>query len=279
MAVAPIAHEGAEALLEARRAEHDALLERARALLEADDRVAAAWLFGSRGRGDADALSDIDLVVVAHDAHLEAFKEERRELVSRLGAPLLIQDLPRNAPPGGAYLLVLYSGETGPLHVDWYWRGRSGAAVPHDARLVLERPSVSIPRQAPPAAASEHDRAVQTARDVIFFWAMAPIAAKYLARRQPLAAFDMMRMVANALERTRRAVDPGAAGGADERLRGLLTADGGLQLIALRRLCEEMRALSPRIGPLPPAAGSLALEAPQHVLRLIDLAESLVVGG
>src|SRR5829696_2689027 len=104
-------HAEAEALLEPRRAEHDALLEQALALLEADDRVAAAWLFGSRGRGDADALSDIDLVVVAHDAHLEALKEERRELVARLGAPLLIQDLPRNAPPGGAYLLVLYPGE------------------------------------------------------------------------------------------------------------------------------------------------------------------------
>lgn len=277
-----MAHEGAEVLLEARRAEHEAILERALDLLGADDRVAAAWLFGSRGRGEADALSDIDLVVVAHDAYLEALKEERRELVARLGAPLLVQDLPRNAPPGGAYLLVLYLGETGPLHVDWYWRGLSGAAVPHDARLVIERPCVLIPRQAPAAAASEYDRAVQTARDVIFFWAMAPIAAKYIARRRPLEAFDMLRMVANALERTRRAVDPGAAGaagGADERLRRLLTADGGLHVSELRRLCQEMKALSPRIGPLHPAAGSLAPDAPAHVLRLIDLVESLAASG
>ncbi len=284
MAVAQTTHGGAQTLLAARRAEHDALLERAIALLEPDERVAGAWLFGSRGRGDADALSDVDLVVVAHDEHLEALKEERRELVSRLGAPLLIQDLPRNAPPGGAYLLVLYPGQTGPLHADWYWRGLSGATVPHDARLVLERPSVAIARQAAPAAPAKHDRALQTSRDVIFFWAMAPIAAKYIARRKPVKAVEMLVMVASALDRTRRAVGAdaegaagaaGAAGGRDVRLQGLVTADRGRQVLELRRLCEEMRALSRRIGPLHPAAGSLAPDAPEHVLRLVDQAERL----
>jgi predicted nucleotidyltransferase len=35
------------------------------ARLAADRRVAAVWLFGSRARGEADALSDVDLAVLA----------------------------------------------------------------------------------------------------------------------------------------------------------------------------------------------------------------------
>ena len=55
-------------LLQARHGEHEALLHRAVALLQADTRVVAAWLFGSRGRDTADALSDTDLWVVVTDA-------------------------------------------------------------------------------------------------------------------------------------------------------------------------------------------------------------------
>jgi predicted nucleotidyltransferase len=244
-------------------------------MLEADARVAAAWLVGSRGRGDADALSDIDLVVVAHDAYLAELVSERRELVARLSPPLLIQDLPRNAPPGGAYLLVLYAGETGPLHVDWYWRAISGATLPYDARLIVERPGVSVPRQPPPAAATDDERALAVAHDVIFFWAIAPIAAKYLARRQPVEAFDLLRSAANALERTRREIDP-AADGPAVPLSELLTTDAGAQVRALHRLCQEMAALLPRVEPLPPAAGSLSPDVPAHVLRFVDRIAALV---
>ena len=47
--------------------ERDALLGRAVALLEGDERVVAAWLAGSLGRGGGDALSDIGLWVVCAD--------------------------------------------------------------------------------------------------------------------------------------------------------------------------------------------------------------------
>src|SRR4051812_13184180 len=43
------------------RAERDTLLRRVQQALERDPRVAAAWLFGSLGRGSEDALSDLDL--------------------------------------------------------------------------------------------------------------------------------------------------------------------------------------------------------------------------
>lgn len=40
------------------------LVERARALLEAEPRIEAAWLAGSLGLGGGDAVSDVDLLAL-----------------------------------------------------------------------------------------------------------------------------------------------------------------------------------------------------------------------
>src|SRR5437588_6286399 len=90
-------------LLETRRAEREALLQRVVALLKADERVCAAWLFGSLGRGTADDLSDLDLWVVVADERIKEIVAAQRDYVARLGEPLLIEEAPQNAPVGGSY--------------------------------------------------------------------------------------------------------------------------------------------------------------------------------
>ncbi len=107
------------------RAEREALLQKAAALLEGDERIAAAWLYGSLGRGIADEWSDIDLWVVVADTHIEEICAGRHEYVAALGEPLLVVDAPQNAPAGGAFLTVLYEGEAGSRHVDWTWQRQS----------------------------------------------------------------------------------------------------------------------------------------------------------
>ena len=47
--------------------------------LEADARVAAAWLTGSIGRGEDDAWSDLDLHIAVYEQHLRAFWVELRD--------------------------------------------------------------------------------------------------------------------------------------------------------------------------------------------------------
>ena len=59
---------------------------------EEDDRVVAAFLGGSRGRGEADAYSDIDLCVIAKDDAYEALVGDRLGFVGRLGTPLFLED-------------------------------------------------------------------------------------------------------------------------------------------------------------------------------------------
>src|SRR5437868_5689604 len=117
-------HLSVAGLLVTRRAERAALLQRAIALLKADERVCAAWLFGSLGRGDADDLSDLDLWVVVEDEHIEEIVAARRDYVARLAEPLLMEEAPQNAPAGGGYLLALYGGDGGPHQVDWYWQAK-----------------------------------------------------------------------------------------------------------------------------------------------------------
>ena len=54
-------------------AEHEALLGELRAVLAADPRVRSLWLSGSLGRGEGDAWSDIDALLVVADDALDQF--------------------------------------------------------------------------------------------------------------------------------------------------------------------------------------------------------------
>jgi predicted nucleotidyltransferase len=68
------------------------LLDRFVEVCSTDDRVVAAFLGGSRGRGEADAYSDVDLCVIAKDDAYEALVGDRVEFIGRLGTPLFFED-------------------------------------------------------------------------------------------------------------------------------------------------------------------------------------------
>jgi Nucleotidyltransferase domain len=197
-----------------RRAERDALLGRLARFLQEDDGVAAAWLAGSLGRGDADDLSDLDVWVVVQDEAIGAIRSDPCAWTARLAPPLLALPAPQNAPAGGAYLLALYEGTTGPHQVDWYWEPVSLAMLPEGVRLLFDR--VGLPRsdlrpfEPAPAPQSAAEREAAAAGRLTFFWAMLPIAAKKIARHQPWEAVGMLAMLRNALREAGElmAIDP-----------------------------------------------------------------------
>jgi GNAT superfamily N-acetyltransferase len=129
--VAMIRHVGAEtderpqagavssfaAIAAAMAAERSRMLERLDAGLRGDERIVAAWVGGSMGRGEADDLSDIDIHLAVEDDQCTELNARRRTFVSGFGEPLLIQEAPQNAPPGGAFQLVLYRGAAAPIEV------------------------------------------------------------------------------------------------------------------------------------------------------------------
>jgi predicted nucleotidyltransferase len=164
------------------REERDALLARAVELLQADDRIVAAWLFGSIGRGDADNWSDIDLWIVVSDEYIADVSDERLTFLSRLGTLLLTSEAPQNAPPGGAYLPGMYTGAYGPHIVDCYWAPQSSATRPPGTRLLFDKVGLPLGTPAPTERGAESLK--QAGRDVAFFWMMATIVGKNIARRR-----------------------------------------------------------------------------------------------
>jgi hypothetical protein len=78
-----------------------ALFESARRVCEADERVRGLWLSGSLARGDADAASDLDLLVAVRDESLDEFARGWREWLARITPTVIARPLP--FAPGSLY--------------------------------------------------------------------------------------------------------------------------------------------------------------------------------
>ncbi|HSJ36889.1 MAG TPA: nucleotidyltransferase domain-containing protein [Planococcus sp. (in: firmicutes)] len=176
------------ALLDHYLEERNQLLRTTSEVLERDPRVKAAWLFGSIGRGDEDALSDIDLWVVVDDDHIDNIIAQPRQVTSHIGNPVLFLEAPQNAPEGGAYLMTCYDTPVAPHIVDWYWQPQALAYISGQVRLLFDRVGLihkDQPIQFPGRPASKEiiERPIHF---ISFFWMMLMITAKK-AFRSPWA--------------------------------------------------------------------------------------------
>jgi predicted nucleotidyltransferase len=253
--------------LSTRQAERDELLASVVKLLASDERVVAAWLYGSLGRGDADPWSDIDLWVVVADEHIDEIAEGRHNYVTRLGQPLIVVDAPQNAPAGGAFLSVVYGDlPGGPQHVDWTWQARRDALVPHDARVLFDRGD--LPVADAPQSLAPGERVKQAEKQISFFWMMVPVAAKAIARRQSWVALNLLTLLRYTLDEvawltgkseyrptypTRRADPP--------------PAQPIEQFALLREMAGEMKDHSP---PIEASGSAVSAAAVAEIERFLD---------
>jgi predicted nucleotidyltransferase len=267
--------ETAQAILERRKRERDTLLERATAVLKADERVVAAFLTGSLGRGDSDDLSDLDVWTVVRDDALPAVLEDRERLYREAGDPVLIMDVPHNAPPGGAYSLVVFAG----CHqMDWYFGPQSGTCVPKGYRVLFDRVGLrcvdAYPPRDPKPPLPDEERARIASERLEYFWAMTPIIAKNAVRGRT----DWGRAMERAVEQLRRLLDPPRSGTweeYDDSLKKPPKHDPLADLGTLRILADEVEALMPQIKAL---GGEVSDRAPAEVRKFLDACEALVRG-
>lgn len=245
-----------------RRAERDQLLQSTLKRLEADKRVSAVWLTGSMGRGTHDDLSDIDLRIIVPDSHMEEVASERMLFV---GDPLLVVEAPQNAPPGGAYMLAMFAGYFGPQYLDLSWQPQSTAETPGDVRVLFDRME---PRDMEPVTyAHAQPRAETVQTQIVFFWAMAPIAAKYIARHDVESTGRMLKLLEDTLERV--GIEPS---------RGEKIADSAQpaeQLRSLRQMCADMESAMPRVDP----GSDRAPRVTAQVRIFLDLVEQMLNEG
>jgi predicted nucleotidyltransferase len=272
----------ADDLLQIRRREHEALLQRAQEVFQADQRVVAAWLFGSVGRRTADVFSDLDLWVIVKDECIETISAERQSYAAQLDRPVLLLESPGNAPAGGAYLMACYPGRAGIHQVDWYWQRQSDASLSRHAVLLFDRAGIpqdsrqeQLDPPGTPAPLTQQERAQQATQLSTFFWAMSNIAVKSVLRHQAW-------MAVSHLERLRGLVD------GMKRLVGLSTVQEGQemwrtalpppvhrveQMAMLRAIAQEMEQLSNAIELI---GGQVPSRAIPYVFDFFDLADALI---
>lgn len=177
-------------------AAREELLERIWRGLEADRRVAAAWLTGSYGRGEQDEVSDIDVQAVIDaplDGELCAVAQPvragsppaRLELFSRFGEPVNIHENHNNAPAGGTFSAVLYRDP--PVIVDWTLIPLATARRPADTRLLFDRVGIEIASGLIPIGQVAGEPVDRMAERLAFFWMMAVVTAKYIVREDEAA--------------------------------------------------------------------------------------------
>ncbi len=258
--------------LEVHRRERVDLLERAIGLLEGDDRIDAAWLHGSMGRGTEDDWSDIDLWIVVADEAWDAVAGERGEFVKRVGELLLVVEAPQNAPQGGAYLLAMYAGVQGPHILDCSWQPRSLARRGADTRVLFDR--VVIVEAEGRAELSEEERLEGARHQVGFFWMMVAIVGKYIARREAWEVLGLLRFVWSVVRefewlvgerevRPRFRDAPSFAPPVD--------VDG--QLAALRELVGEVEAL---VGRTPALHDAVTVQAAAQIYTYLDIVKETI---
>lgn len=232
--------------LQTREAERNALLQRIQRAIEKDERIVAAWLFGSLGRGEADALSDIDIFVVASDDHIKAIITERHEFMARLGQLALIQEAPNNAPPEGAYNMALYAGQYGPQQVDWYWQAQSAACIPQQAIVLLDR--IGLPRSEEPTVFGSRPGPERTPLEALnhavdFFWIMLLITAKYAARSPEENRMGLLKYALNSLRQVQEFVGVPLCAVSEETP----VPSPAAKLSLLRDLAAQMEILMPAV--------------------------------
>ncbi|MDP6606852.1 MAG: nucleotidyltransferase domain-containing protein [Dehalococcoidia bacterium] len=104
------------------------LVERATAVLAADDRVLAAWLEGSFARATEDAWSDIDLHIIVAEEDFKGLVDQDRTLLETI-APVI--GLNRARLPGTHLLITCLEG---PVRLDLFIERLSAvAATPRPA--------------------------------------------------------------------------------------------------------------------------------------------------
>ena len=193
------------------RQDRDRLLSNLMTLLAGDDRVRAAWLSGSFGRGTEDDWSDLDVHVAGADDAFETWLAERPSLYRRIGDPLLVRpDKPSNAG-SGPYQGVIFPG---PVCLDFNVHPASTARPGIDCRIQFDQ--LPLPEREPPLIAPAA-RSTHITDTLGFFWAMTTIALKYVARGNSHRAVSQLDLLLGAYAKVWRLVhnpDRMEAGGA-----------------------------------------------------------------
>lgn len=189
-----------KALLE-HAADRLGIIECLSASFEEDQRIRAAWLWGSFLRGDQDDLSDLDIWLIVPNGFVDEMVQALGGMCGAAGTVVTSGENAHNAPKNGGYFSALLAGSHGLQHLDIYWQTPSDCAVP-DGPVLLNRLDEPLPPMRPQrarTAVAEETELEKCAGRISFVWLMLSVAAKYLAR-DPSSDMALMRYPKNSFE-------------------------------------------------------------------------------
>lgn len=243
-------------------AAREALLDRIARGLEADSRFVAAWLIGSYGRGEQDAVSDLDLVVVVDDAHCQELCERgsmvhagsvpaRLAVFERYGEPVNIHENHFNAQEGATFSSVFYRDP--PVLVDWGFVPAGLARRAAQSRLLFSL--VEFPIADPDPILTLEARAHKIDERAAFFWMMAAVTAKYIVRGRDVDVQSFLLQLAWTVEEIEDWLE-----NAGEPVSQTLYPTHVEQVERLRELCERVEALGVPAEPRAQVEAILSVE-------------------
>ncbi|MGI4787735.1 MAG: hypothetical protein ACRYFS_02680 [Janthinobacterium lividum] len=150
-----------------------------------DERIRAAYLWGSFGRSEADDLSDLDPWLIVTDEAAAGIGPSLRHYAEQTGSLIVAMNTPRHAPLGGGYMSFLHEGRHGLLQVDCYWQPQSTALAESEYAVLFDRQAeIYTGQEHPEYILVEEAQGLQAEveHDLHFTWFMFLITAKYLAR-------------------------------------------------------------------------------------------------
>ncbi len=142
------------------------------------------------GRGTADDWSDLDLACVVRDDGFGDWLRDLDGLYRSVGMPLLIGPLrDRHGEGEGRSQSALFAG---PVALDLDVHPERSATRPVDTQIVFDRTATPILPPSQPDDA-ERNQLIEEALD--FFWAMTPIALKYIGRHATARAVTQIDLL------------------------------------------------------------------------------------
>ncbi len=218
-----------------------------------DERFVAAWLTGSYGNNDEDAVSDIDISLVVSDKHSEKLCRrselvsaqtslDRYSLFSQFGTPALIHENNNNAPESGTFTFVMYTGSA--IMVDWILIPQTKATRPYLSRLLFDNAGISV--SSPPEAENAEQNKRNIAEQWAFFWMMAAVTIKYIIRGDDVFSaqwIENLHKLIRDIERRLKSEPWKYTRGSLSKLQPTEEK----QIESIRQLCQQMMELKPRI--------------------------------
>jgi hypothetical protein len=190
-------------------------------------------------------------------------------LFRKFGEPALIHENNNNAPEGGTFTFVLYSGSA--LMVDWTICPPTNAIRPLESRLLFDKAGIPVSAPAEPEDLEQSRKAV--AEQWAFFWMMSAVTIKYIVREDNVFVTQWLENLHGLAQDIERRIQRKPW----EYKRGSLSplqATRKQQVESLRRLCQRMQALAVEVKQFSGVFPALPAAEIETLLSLVENARN-----